>query len=87
MFADPFYDRRPGDRPDAASGFRLEVHDIYKHTKISFDCPEEVYDMPMFIGSPNKYTVNVVYSRGGRDHRRGYFYGAAVVNRREICRR
>ena len=63
MFADPFTIAGLVIAPTLHQGFRLEVHDIYKHTKISFDCPEEVYDMLMFIGSPGKYTVNVVYSR------------------------
>ena len=36
----------------------------------------------MFIGSPGKYTRNVVYLRVMGPSPR-YFYGAAVVNRRE----
>lgn len=63
MFADPFTTAGLVIAPTLHQGFRFEVHDIYKHKKITFDCPEELYDMLMFIGSPGKYTVKAVYSR------------------------
>jgi fructose 1,6-bisphosphate aldolase/phosphatase len=44
-------------------GFQFEVHDIREHKKITFDCPEDLYDMLMFIGAPGKYTVKYVFSR------------------------
>ena len=63
MFADPFNTAGLVIAPTLHQGFRFEVHDIYEHKKISFDCPEELYDMLMFIGSPGKYTIKYVYSR------------------------
>ena len=63
MFADPFNTAGLVIAPTLHQGFRFEVHDIYEHKKISFDCPEELYDMLMFIGSPGTYTIKYVYSR------------------------
>jgi len=63
MFADPFATAGLIIAPTMHQGFRFEVHDIYEHKKIMFDCPEELYDMLMFIGSPGKYTIKYVFSR------------------------
>jgi len=63
MFADPFTTAGLIIAPTMHQGFRFEVHDIYEHKKITFDCPEDMYDMLMFIGSPGKYTVKNVFAR------------------------
>jgi fructose 1,6-bisphosphate aldolase/phosphatase len=63
MFADPFTTAGLVIAPALHQGFRFEVHDIREHKKITFDCPEDLYDMLMFIGSPGKYTVKHVFSR------------------------
>lgn len=63
MFADPFTTAGLVIAPTLHQGFRFEVHDIREHKKITFDCPEDLYDMLMFIGSPGKYTVKHVFSR------------------------
>jgi fructose 1,6-bisphosphate aldolase/phosphatase len=63
MFADPFMTAGLVIAPTMHQGFRFEVHDIYEHKKIVFDCPEGIYDMLMFIGAPSKYTIKYVYSR------------------------
>jgi fructose 1,6-bisphosphate aldolase/phosphatase len=63
MFADPFTTPGLVIAPTMHQGFRFEVHDILEHKKITFDCPEDLYDMLMFIGSPGTYTVKDVYSR------------------------
>jgi fructose 1,6-bisphosphate aldolase/phosphatase len=63
MFADPFTTAGLIIAPTMHQGFRFEVHDIYEHKKITFDCPEELYDMLMFAGSPGKYTIKYVFSR------------------------
>jgi len=63
MFADPFTTAGLVIAPTLHQGFRFEVHDIRGHKKITFDCPEDLYDMLMFIGSPGKYTVKHVFSR------------------------
>jgi fructose 1,6-bisphosphate aldolase/phosphatase len=63
MFADPFTTAGLVIAPTMHQGFRFEVHDIREHKKITFDCPEDLYDMLMFIGSPGKYTIKHVFSR------------------------
>ncbi|TKS59578.1 MAG: fructose 1,6-bisphosphatase [Nitrospira sp.] len=63
MFADPFTTSGLVIAPTLHQGFRFEVLDVYEHKKITFDCPEDLYDMLMFIGSPGKFTVKHVFSR------------------------
>ncbi len=63
MFADPFTTAGLIIAPTMHQGFRFEVHDIQEHKNIVFHCPEELYDLLMFIGSPCKYTVKSVYAR------------------------
>jgi len=63
MFADPFTTAGLVIAPTLHQGFRFEVHDVREHKKITFDCPEDLYDMLMFIGSPGKYTVKHVFAR------------------------
>jgi fructose 1,6-bisphosphate aldolase/phosphatase len=63
MFADPFTTAGLVIAPSMHQGFRFEVHDIREHKKISFECPEELYDMLMFIGSPGRFTIKQVFSR------------------------
>jgi fructose 1,6-bisphosphate aldolase/phosphatase len=62
-FADPFTTAGLIIAPALHQGFRFEVHDICEHKKISFNCPEEMYDLLMFIGSPGRFTVKHVFSR------------------------
>lgn len=69
MFADPFTTAGLVIAPTLHQGFRFEVHDIHEHKKITFDCPEDLYDMLMFIGSPGRYTVKQVFARAGRRSR------------------
>jgi fructose 1,6-bisphosphate aldolase/phosphatase len=63
MFADPFTTAGLVIAPAMHQGFRFEVHEIYEHKKIMFDCPEDLYDMLMFIGAPGRYTIKYVFSR------------------------
>jgi fructose 1,6-bisphosphate aldolase/phosphatase len=63
MFADPFTTAGLVIAPTMHQGFQFEVHDIREHKKITFNCPEDLYDMLMFIGAPGKYTVKYVFSR------------------------
>lgn len=63
IFADPF--NTPGLVIDKAmhAGFDLDVHDLYEHKHMTFSCPEEIYDLLMYIGSPARYVVQNVRSR------------------------
>ncbi len=63
MFADPFNTIGLVIAPNMHSGFRFEVHDVKEAKKITFDTPEEMYHMLIFIGAPGRYVVKSVYSR------------------------
>jgi hypothetical protein len=41
----------------------FEIHDVKEHKKISFDAPDEIYDMLLFMGRPAAMAVKAVYHR------------------------
>jgi len=63
IFADPFNTIGLVIAPNMHSGFAFEVHDVKGHKKITFNAPEEIYDMLVFIGAPSRYAVKAVYHR------------------------
>jgi fructose 1,6-bisphosphate aldolase/phosphatase len=67
MFADPFNTIGLIIAPNMHKGFTYEVHDVKKNKKISFDTPEETYDMLVFIGAPARFPIKAVYSRENSD--------------------
>jgi fructose 1,6-bisphosphate aldolase/phosphatase len=64
IFADPFNTAGLVISEALNSGFDFEVHDVIEHKKVVFSCPEELYTLLAFIGSPLRYAVKAVYSRG-----------------------
>jgi len=63
MFADPFNTIGLVIASNMHSGFAFEVHDVKKSRKITFNAPEEIYDLLVFIGAPSRYMVKAVYHR------------------------
>jgi fructose 1,6-bisphosphate aldolase/phosphatase len=63
MFADPFNTIGLVIAENMHHGSSFEVHDVMKGKKIIFSCPEEIYDMLVFIGAPSRYVVKAVYHR------------------------
>jgi fructose 1,6-bisphosphate aldolase/phosphatase len=63
IFADPFNTAGLVIDPKLHAGFRFEVLDLKEQTRILFDCPEELYDMLVFIGAPGRYCIKTVWSR------------------------
>ena len=63
MFADPFNTIGLVIASNMHSGFSFEVHDVKESNKITFNTPEEIYDLLVFIGAPSRYMVKAVYSR------------------------
>ena len=63
MFADPFNTIGLVIASNMHSGFAFEVHDVKESKKITFNTPEEIYDLLVFIGAPSRYMVKAVYSR------------------------
>jgi len=64
MFADPFNTAGLVISPKMHEGFSFEVHDVKEHKRIVFHCPEEIYDLLLFIGAPGRYIIKAVYHRG-----------------------
>ena len=63
MFADPFNTIGLVIAPNMHCGFSFEVHDVKEHKKVTFNTPEEMYDMLIFIGAPARYVVKAVHHR------------------------
>lgn len=63
MFADPFNTIGLVIADNMHTGFTFEVHDVKEGKKITFNAPEEIYDMLVFIGAPSRYMVKAVYHR------------------------
>jgi fructose 1,6-bisphosphate aldolase/phosphatase len=63
IFADPFNTIGLVIAPNMHGGFAFEVHDVKEHRKITFNAPDEIYDMLVFIGAPSRYAVKAVYHR------------------------
>jgi len=62
-FADPFNTAGLVIAETLHQGFDFEVHDIKEHRRITISCPEELYDLLVFIGSPSRFAVKRVFSR------------------------
>ena len=63
IFADPFNTIGLVIAANMHGGFKFEIHDVLKVKKILFDAPEEIYDMLVFMGAPNRYPVKAVYHK------------------------
>ena len=67
IFADPFNTVGLVIAENMHQGFSFEVHDIKEHKKITFNAPEEIYDMLVFIGAPSRFMIKAVYHRGSKE--------------------
>ena len=65
MFADPFNTAGLVIDPSMHDGFNFEVDDLIEKTKVVFSCPEELYDMLIFIGAPGRYVIKFVFRKTG----------------------
>jgi fructose 1,6-bisphosphate aldolase/phosphatase len=63
IFADPF--NTAGLIIDAKlhGGFRFEVLDVKEHRKIELNCPEEMYDLLILIGSTERFMIKAIYRK------------------------
>lgn len=57
MFADPFNTIGLVIDPSMHDGFNFQVEDLIGKKTIDFSCPEDLYDLLVFIGAPSKYVV------------------------------
>lgn len=63
IFADPFNTAGLVIDPRVHAGFKFEVLDLMEHKRILFECPEDMYDMLVFIGAPGRYCIRTVWAR------------------------
>ena len=62
-FADPFNTAGLVIAESLHQGFTFEVHDVKEHRRLLLNCPEELYDLLVFIGSPSRFAVKRVFAR------------------------
>lgn len=67
MFADPFNTAGLVIDPSMHDGFNFEVLDMMEHKKVIFSCPEEIYDMLVFIGAPGRFAIKNVFRKSDGD--------------------
>jgi len=67
MFADPFNTAGLVIAENMHNGFLFKILDLKKSREITFSCPEEIYDMLVFIGAPTHYAVREVYHKDTRE--------------------
>ncbi|OAT83594.1 fructose-1,6-bisphosphate aldolase/phosphatase [Desulfotomaculum copahuensis] len=67
MFADPFNTAGLVIDPNMHDGFLFEVRDLIENKRITFACPEEIYDMLVFIGAPGRYCIKRIFHRQSGD--------------------
>ncbi len=63
MFADPFNTIGLVIASSMHQGYTFEVIDVKGKKKITFNTPEEMYDLLVFVGAPARYMIKNVYSR------------------------
>jgi fructose 1,6-bisphosphate aldolase/phosphatase len=63
IFCDPFNTAGLIIDTTMHRGFTVEVHDLIEHRRILFDCPEDLYDLLVFIGTPSRYVIKQVFRR------------------------
>ncbi len=67
IFADPFNSAGLVIDPTMHEGFTFEVLDVVENKTIELSCPEEIYDLLLFLGSVSRYMVKAVYRRRDRE--------------------
>lgn len=65
MFADPFNTIGLVIDPNMHAGFIFEILDLIEDKSITFACPEEIYDLLVFLGASNRYVVKSVFTKSG----------------------
>ena len=63
MFADPFNTVGLVIADNMHQGFAFDVQDTKEQRQITFNAPEEIYDLLVFIGAP-RFLVSAVHHRG-----------------------
>ncbi len=67
MFADPFCTPGLVIDPNMHKGFSFEVLDTMENKSIILNCPEETYDLLMFLGAHGRYMVLRVFRKSDNE--------------------
>ncbi len=67
IFADPFNTAGLVIDPSMHGGFSFEVLDAKEGKTITLSCPEEMYDLLVLIGSPDRYMIRAVYRKSDNE--------------------
>jgi fructose 1,6-bisphosphate aldolase/phosphatase len=67
IFADPFNTAGLIIDKGMHAGFTIEVHDLIEHRKAIFNCPEDLYDLLVYIGTTGRFVIKHVFRRGNLD--------------------
>lgn len=63
IFADPFGTAGLVIDPSMHDGFSFDVLDVMESRSITFNCPEELYDLLVLIGAPERFIVRSVHRK------------------------
>lgn len=67
MFCDPFNTAGLIIDTKMHAGFVIEVHDLIEHCRAMFHCPEDLYDLLVYIGTPGRFVIKHVFRRDDLD--------------------
>lgn len=67
IFADPFNTAGLVIDPRLHDGFKFVVFDVYEGKEVTFNAPEEIYDMLALIGTPGRFIVRRVYRKSDNE--------------------
>jgi len=67
IFADPFNTAGLVIDPKMHDGFVFEVLDIFENREITFNCPEELYDLLILIGATEHYIIRNIYRKSDNE--------------------
>nr|WP_267128334.1 fructose-1,6-bisphosphatase [Baekduia soli] len=67
MFCDPFNTAGLVIDSKMHAGFVIEVHDLIDRRRALFHCPEQMYDLLVYIGTPGRFVVKHVFRRDDPD--------------------
>ena len=66
MFCDPFNTAGLVIDPKMHDGFVIEVHDLFENKGAMFECPQDLYDLLVYIGTPSRFVIKHVFRKDNR---------------------
>jgi fructose 1,6-bisphosphate aldolase/phosphatase len=67
IFCDPFNTAGLIIDKTMHAGFTVEVHDLIERKRAFFNCPEDLYDLLVYIGTTGRFVIKHVFRRGNLD--------------------